>query len=57
MVVYAGHYGIYYDIDEPALRVNVAYIEDQRTDPAKRFEAYTVLPELAHWWKAQAITR
>lgn len=39
MVVYAGHYGICYDIDEPALRVNVAYIEDQRTDPAKRFEA------------------
>ncbi len=37
MVVYAGHYGIYYDIDEPGLKVNVAYIEDQRADPTKRF--------------------
>ena len=39
MVVYAGHYGIYYDIDESGLKVNVAYIEDQRTDPTRRFDA------------------
>lgn len=37
MVVYAGHYGIYYDIDESGPEVNVSYIEDQRADPATRF--------------------
>lgn len=37
MVAYAGHFGIYYDVDERGLKVNVAYIEDQRTDPTRRF--------------------
>lgn len=36
-VVYAGHYGIYYDIDEQDMRVEVAFIEDQRRDPLGRF--------------------
>lgn len=39
LVAYAGHYGIYYDIDELGPKVNVAYIEDQRTDPTRRFDA------------------
>ena len=36
-VVYAGHYGIYYDVDEEAAKVNVLFIEDQRRDPLGRF--------------------
>lgn len=37
LIAYAGHYGIYHDIDENDLQVNVVFIEDQRTDPMKRF--------------------
>ena len=36
-VVYAGHFGIYYVIDEDAGRVVVVAIEDQRRDPLTRF--------------------
>ena len=38
-VVYAGHYGVYYEVDEEALEVHVLYIEDQRRDPKRRFGA------------------
>ena len=37
LVFYAGHYGVYYVIDEAAKVVNVLFIEDQRRDPLKRF--------------------
>ncbi len=36
-VVYAGHFGIYYQIIESDNLVYVYYIEDQRRDPMKRF--------------------
>lgn len=38
MVVYAGHYGIYYEVLEEEKLVAVYHIEDQRRDPLKRFE-------------------
>ncbi len=37
-VVYAGHYGIYYTLDEKAQQVNVYFIEDQRQNPLNRFD-------------------
>ena len=37
LVVYAGHYGIYYVVDEDTSRVIVLSIEDQRRDPMARF--------------------
>lgn len=36
-VIYAGTYGIYYDIDDAAQIVNIDFIEDQRRDPESRF--------------------
>lgn len=36
-VVYAGHYGIYYQVDESLAEVHVYYIEDQRRDQMIRF--------------------
>ena len=37
-VVYAGHFGIYYEVIEDEQReVHVLYIEDQRRDPLMRF--------------------
>ena len=37
MVVYAGHYGIYYEASDELGEVHVYYIEDQRRDPLSRF--------------------
>lgn len=37
LVVYAGHYGIYYGVKEEIKKVHVYFIEDQRRDPLKRF--------------------
>lgn len=37
LVVYAGHYGIYYVIREQSKCVHVLAIEDQRRDPLARF--------------------
>lgn len=37
-VVYAGHYGVYYEVDEAAREVRVLFIEDQRRDPLRRFK-------------------
>lgn len=37
LAVYAGHFGIYYVVDEDAPRVLVLSIEDQRRDPLARF--------------------
>lgn len=37
LVFYAGHYGVYYVIDEAARAVNVLFIEDQCRNPLKRF--------------------
>lgn len=39
MVVYAGHYGIYYEASDVRDEVYVYYIEDQRRDPLSRFGA------------------
>ena len=39
MVVYAGHYGIYYEVSEENSEVHVYYIEDQRRDPLSRFKS------------------
>lgn len=36
-VVYAGHYGIYYELDHDVRQVKVLFIEDQRRDPLMRF--------------------
>lgn len=36
-VLYAGHFGIYYEVDDDAMRVGVVFIEDQRRDPMARF--------------------
>ena len=36
-VVFAGHYGVYYVVDEQNKRVMVLAIEDQRRDPLARF--------------------
>ena len=37
LAFFAGHYGVYYVIDEAARAVDVLFIEDQRRDPLKRF--------------------
>lgn len=37
LVVYAGHFGIYYQVDDEGLRVYVLFVEDQRADPLRRF--------------------
>lgn len=37
LVVYAGHFGIYYVVEEEAKQVLVFFIEDQRRDPLGRF--------------------
>ena len=34
---YAGHFGIYFTIDEEASEVTVEYVEDSRRDPLKKF--------------------
>lgn len=36
-VSYAGHYGIYYEVNEQRRRIEVDHIVDQRRDPLKRF--------------------
>lgn len=36
-VTYAGHYGIYYTIDEKSGVVGVEYLEDCRKNPLERF--------------------
>lgn len=36
-VVYAGHYGVYYELDHNACQVKILFIEDQRRDPLMRF--------------------
>lgn len=36
-VTYAGHFGIYYAVDEAAREVQVEYLEDSRRDPMRRF--------------------
>lgn len=37
MVVYAGHYDIYYEVSEERREVYIYFIEDQRRDPLTRF--------------------
>lgn len=36
-VTLAGHYSIYYEVSEDTRTVSVAYLEDQRRNPANRF--------------------
>lgn len=36
---YAGHFGIYYTVDDAGRTVNVEYLEDVRRDPMGRFES------------------
>lgn len=36
-VTFAGHYGIYYTIDEKRGVVGVEYLEDCRRDPMRKF--------------------
>ena len=36
-VIYAGHYAIYYEVDDEARAIGIDYIEDQRRDLANRF--------------------
>ncbi len=36
-VTFAGHFGIYYTIDEKRDQVQVEYLEDCRRDPRKKF--------------------
>ena len=36
-VTFAGHFGLYYTIDEENRRVSVEYLEDCRRNPLKKF--------------------
>lgn len=38
LATFAGHYGIYYTVDEVSTKVDVLYLEDERRDPMHRFE-------------------
>lgn len=37
-VLYAGHFGLYYTVDEGAHEVYLRYVEDQRMNPRTRFK-------------------
>ena len=37
-VTYAGAYGLYYSVDEDAREVYLRYVENQRMNPARRFQ-------------------
>lgn len=39
-VTFAGHFGIYYTVDDGTRRVCVEYLEDARRDPRTKFQAH-----------------